>query len=121
MGDCRPQRGKCWIHSQAVNPIKIRSDGIPVAGIVYNPLEPRSVAPELVPFMAPTVSWPAPADLSADTPLPPVPFPSDDVVELPLLLPEWQVFALEEAARKRGMTVGQLVRRLFADLFPRRV
>ena len=40
--------------------------------------------------------------------------------ELPLLLPEWQVFALEDAARNRGMTVGQLVRRLFADLFPRR-
>lgn len=48
------------------------------------------------------------------------PFLSDDVVELPLLLPEWQVAALEEAARDRGMTVGQLVRKLFADLFPRR-
>lgn len=87
---------------------------------MYNPLEPRSVAPQLVPLMVPAVSWPTPAEMSADTPLPSVPFPSDDVVELPLLLPEWQVFALEEAARKRGMTVGQLVRRLFADLFPRR-
>jgi hypothetical protein len=36
-----------------------------------------------------------------------------------LLLPEWQVFTLEEAARDRGMTVAQLVRRLLADLFPR--
>ncbi len=72
--------------------------------------------------MAPAVSWPAPAAMSAtDTPVPSVPFPSDDVIELPLLLPEWQVFALEDAARMRGMTVGQLVRRLFADLFPRRV
>jgi hypothetical protein len=45
---------------------------------------------------------------------------ADDVVELPILLPEWQVTALEEAARLRGMTVGQLVRKLFSDLFPRR-
>lgn len=44
---------------------------------------------------------------------------ADDVIEMPLLLPEWQVVALEEAARDRGMTIGQLVRRLFADLFPR--
>jgi hypothetical protein len=44
---------------------------------------------------------------------------ADDVIEMPLLLPEWQVMALEEAARDRGMTIGQLVRRLFADLFPR--
>ncbi len=41
-----------------------------------------------------------------------------DVVELPILLPEWQVAALEEAAKDRGMTIGQLLRRLFADLFP---
>ncbi len=103
-----------------MNLFKIPGDGIPLAKFLYNPLELCSVAPELVSLMAPTVSWPPPADLSANTPLPSVPFPSDDVVELPLLLPEWQVFALEEAARKRGMTVGQLVRRLFADLFPRR-
>jgi hypothetical protein len=70
--------------------------------------------------MLTAVSWPPTPDTSATTPVPSVPFPSDDVVELPLLLPEWQVFALEEAARTRGMTVGQLVRRLFADLFPRR-
>jgi hypothetical protein len=66
-------------------------------------------------------SWsPSVGLLDPHTPVPVVPFPSDDVVELPLLLPEWQVFALEDAARDRGMTVGQLVRRLFADLFPRR-
>ena len=66
-------------------------------------------------------SWSPVGTLDPDTPLPSAPFSSDDVVELQLLLPEWQVFALEEAARNRGMTVGQLVRRLFADLFPRRV
>ena len=41
-----------------------------------------------------------------------------DVIELPLLLPEWQVKALEAAARERGMTIGQLLRKLFSDLFP---
>ena len=41
-----------------------------------------------------------------------------DVIELPLLLPEWQVNALETAARERGMTIGQLLRKLFSDLFP---
>jgi hypothetical protein len=72
--------------------------------------------------MLTAVSWPptSASGTGTDTPVPAVPFPSDDVVELPLLLPEWQVYALEEAARSRGMTVGQLVRRLFADLFPRR-
>ena len=40
-----------------------------------------------------------------------------DVIELPILLPEWQVNALEAAARERGMTIGQLLRRLFSDLF----
>lgn len=42
----------------------------------------------------------------------------NDVIELPILLPEWQVMALEEAARGRGMTIGQLLRRVFHDLFP---
>ena len=36
-------------------------------------------------------------------------------IELPLLMPSWQWAALEEAARRRGLTVGQLVRRLIAD------
>jgi len=40
-----------------------------------------------------------------------------EVIELPILLPEWQVNALEAAARERGMTIGQLLRRLFSDLF----
>ena len=40
-----------------------------------------------------------------------------DVVELPLLLPRWQVDALEEAANQRGMTTGQMIRRVISDLF----
>lgn len=44
--------------------------------------------------------------------------PENEIVELPILLPEWQVTALEQAAQQRGMTIGQLLRRLFADLFP---
>jgi hypothetical protein len=39
-----------------------------------------------------------------------------DVVELPLLLPRWQVDALEEAANERGMTTGQMIRRVFSEL-----
>ena len=41
----------------------------------------------------------------------------DDVIELPILLPEWQVNALESAARERNMTIGQYLRRHFAELF----
>ncbi|MGL6096487.1 MAG: hypothetical protein ACRC7O_11905 [Fimbriiglobus sp.] len=40
-----------------------------------------------------------------------------EVVELPLLLPRWQAAVLEEAARTRGMTTGQMLRRVIADLF----
>ncbi|MCU0705850.1 MAG: ribbon-helix-helix domain-containing protein [Fimbriiglobus sp.] len=68
--------------------------------------------------MLPAVSWPSASDTTA-TAIPSFQLPSDDVVEMLLLLPEWQVFTLEEAARDRGMTVAQLVRRLLADLFPR--
>lgn len=64
--------------------------------------------------MLTTLGWPTFADSS-----PLGPPSADDVIELPVLLPEWQVAALEEAARDRGMTVGQLLRKLFADLFPR--
>ncbi len=41
----------------------------------------------------------------------------DDVIELPILLPEWQVNALESAARERNMTIGQFLRKHFAELF----
>lgn len=40
-----------------------------------------------------------------------------EVVELPLLLPRWQAVALEAAARRRGMTTGQMLRRVIGDLF----
>lgn len=58
--------------------------------------------------------WPS----TAVAPMPNAFGPGDfDVIELPILLPEWQVNALEVAARERGMTIGQLLRRLFSDLF----
>lgn len=37
-----------------------------------------------------------------------------EVVELALLLPRWQAEALEEAAYKRGLTAGQMLRKLIA-------
>ena len=36
----------------------------------------------------------------------------DEVVELALLLPRWQAEALEEAAHNKGITAGQMLRRL---------
>jgi hypothetical protein len=38
-----------------------------------------------------------------------------DVAEISLLLPGWQLEALETAARARGITSAQLVRRLLRD------
>ena len=38
-----------------------------------------------------------------------------EVLELSLLLPQWQVEALESAARGRGLTAGQLIRRLIGN------
>jgi hypothetical protein len=38
-----------------------------------------------------------------------------DVVELSLLLPGWQLGALEKASRRQGLTTGQLVRRLVQE------
>ena len=35
-----------------------------------------------------------------------------EVVELQLLLPRWQALKLEAAARERGMTTGQMLRRV---------
>jgi hypothetical protein len=42
-----------------------------------------------------------------------------DVAEISLLLPGWQLAVLEEAARSRGLTSGQLVRRLLRDFINR--
>jgi hypothetical protein len=36
----------------------------------------------------------------------------DEVVEVSLLLPRWQVEALEEVAHERGLTAGQMLRKL---------
>jgi hypothetical protein len=42
--------------------------------------------------------------------------PDQEVVELPLLLPRWQAEELEVAARERGMTTGQMLRRVIREL-----
>jgi hypothetical protein len=43
--------------------------------------------------------------------------PSDqEVVELALLLPLWQAMELEAAARRRGMTTGQMLRRVIGEM-----
>ena len=39
-----------------------------------------------------------------------------EVVELPLLLPRWQAVELEAAAHSRGMTTGQMLRRVIGEL-----
>src|SRR5207248_11548896 len=39
-----------------------------------------------------------------------------EVVELPLLLPRWQAVELEAAARRRGMTTGQMIRRVIGEM-----
>jgi hypothetical protein len=58
------------------------------------------------------------APLTVGPPLPGDPPRLDnEVVELPLLLPRWQAVALEAAARRRGMTTGQMLRRVITDLF----
>jgi hypothetical protein len=50
----------------------------------------------------------------------PEPSPPDgDVVEVPLLLPGWQVSALATAAHDRGLTAGEMVRHLLRDFITR--
>ena len=39
-----------------------------------------------------------------------------EVVELPLLLPRYQALELEDAANRRGMTTGQLLRRTIGEM-----
>ena len=43
------------------------------------------------------------------------PLIEEDVVELPLLLPGWQVSKLETVAHQRGMTAAAMVRHLLRD------
>jgi hypothetical protein len=38
-----------------------------------------------------------------------------DVVEVPLLLPSWQVAALADAAQDRGQTAGEMLRDLLSE------
>jgi hypothetical protein len=39
-----------------------------------------------------------------------------EVVELPLLLPRWQAMELEAVASRRGMTTGQMIRRVIGEM-----
>ena len=39
---------------------------------------------------------------------------TEGVVEIPLLLPEWQVEALEDLAHARGLTAAEMVRQLLS-------
>jgi hypothetical protein len=45
--------------------------------------------------------------------------PADDVAELFLLLPSWQVSALEAEAHAHGLTTAALLRRLIEEHFGR--
>jgi hypothetical protein len=38
-----------------------------------------------------------------------------EVIEIPLLLPRWQISALETAAHRHGLTAGEMVRSLLRD------
>jgi hypothetical protein len=42
--------------------------------------------------------------------------PEQEVVEFPLLLPLWQAVELEAAARRKGMTTGQMIRRMLGEM-----
>ena len=44
----------------------------------------------------------------------------DEVVEVSLLLPGWQVTALESAAHERGLTAAEMVRALLRDFLAER-
>jgi hypothetical protein len=48
------------------------------------------------------------------------PSPDGEVVEVPLLLPGWQVTALEAAARREGRTLAEVARRLIQDFLTTR-
>lgn len=40
---------------------------------------------------------------------------TQDVIEIPLLLPVWQILALEQVAHARGLTAGEMVRQLLGN------
>ena len=41
--------------------------------------------------------------------------PDSEVIEVALLLPRWQALALEDVARQRGMSSGQMLRRIIGS------
>jgi hypothetical protein len=43
----------------------------------------------------------------------------EDVVEIPLLIPNWQAEALESAAHDQGLTAGELIRQLLLNYLSR--
>jgi len=44
---------------------------------------------------------------------------TQEVIELPLLLPHWEVTALERAAHEFGLTPAQMIRHLIQDFLRR--
>ena len=50
-----------------------------------------------------------------------IPRLDEDVDELSLLLPSWQIMALAEAAETEGMTVAQYMRRLISQALAQRI
>jgi hypothetical protein len=44
-----------------------------------------------------------------------------EVVEIPVLLPEWQAVALEDVAHQCGLTAGEMLRMLLADCLANRL
>jgi hypothetical protein len=57
----------------------------------------------------------SPSDLRGETSA------ETDVVEIPVLLPEWQALALEDVAHQCGLTAGEMLRLLLADCLATRL
>ena len=71
------------------------------------------------PFLSGQVFHMARSDVLALCDRPASGSPDTDVVEIPILLPGWQAMALEDAAHLQGLTVGEMLRHLLADVLPR--
>ncbi len=56
-----------------------------------------------------------------DEPLPSWANHEAEIVEVPLLLPAWQVSALEQAAHQHGVTAAEMVRGLLRDFLSRQL
>ncbi|MFO0878685.1 MAG: hypothetical protein U0840_15195 [Gemmataceae bacterium] len=46
----------------------------------------------------------------------PTPYETTEVVEIPLLVPVWQISALERVAFLRGMTTAEVLRQAIGDV-----